>query len=120
MRSTCAGVALALAVAWLGGCGGGGDEDTAGKVYAGKITGKVVGKQARSYYGMEVKFVDKEGLTYTGQVAADGTFEMSAPPGEYTAWLGTAQVKVTIANGANTVEVNVDNAGPGDPSQAKP
>jgi hypothetical protein len=116
MRSVCAGVAVSVAVALLGGCGGSGDdESTAGKVYAGKVQGKVVGRHAKSYANMEISFVATEGgLTYNGQVGADLTFELTVPAGEYTAWLGTAQVKTTIAKGANTVEVNVDNAGSGD------
>ena len=112
MRAVCAGVGLCWCAALLIGCGSAG-EDYHSKSYSGKVTGKIVGKKAKQYAGMMITLNAVEGgKYYQGEVKADLTFELTAPPGDYKAVLGTVEVPVTIAEGSNTVEVDSDKAQP--------
>jgi hypothetical protein len=119
----CASTSLALAATFTlcAGCGGTGDEyhET---VHAGKVTGKITGKSARSAAGDEIVFTNKSDKRYYGATIKDDlTFELTAPPGDYEVMLGTRQFAATIAKGANTVTVDLDQvkANPMDPGKVK-
>lgn len=111
-------IVAALATVWVVGCGG---SDYHGKEYSGKVTGKVTGENAQQYANMDITFNAKEGgKYYMGTVKGDLTFELTAPPGEYTVVLGTVQIPATIKEGANTVEVDSSKARPFGPDGPGP
>ena len=93
----------------IAGCGGGGPEGP--KVYGGKITGKLTGSKVAQYtQGMSIMAIATSGehTTYPGEMGENGTFTMTAPPGDYTLVIGTLQQKITVVKGDNTIAVNTD------------
>ena len=112
MKVACVGAVLAILLVGFAGCNGGpADTSQDDTVHAGKIDGTLVGENLGQYANMPVRFMTKDGTTYSGTVSADGaSFSMTAPPGSYTVVVGTAQTTATIEKGSNTVKVNVAGA----------
>ncbi|HEY1186409.1 MAG TPA: carboxypeptidase-like regulatory domain-containing protein [Gemmata sp.] len=101
----------------LAGCGGGAGD-------AAVVTGTVSLRDGKPLPGGRIDFHSKSGLL-TGQIKADGTYEMTAvPPGEYKVSVENGHLKNAGPPPAGLAPMPTDNAGtkyvPYDPKYNKP